>query len=296
MRLFRKPLTNRARFSQSALVAILFAGTLVQGSAQIYTLTSQDSSLQVNLAGGLSPWTIDSVNQLNQQWFYYSVGSGPVYSIDTIAPWSVPTITGGSVPTLTETYVNSLISVKTKYTLQGQLAGSGKATLGDSITLNNPTATAQTYHFYQYSDFDLGGASGNQSVQFNINGAGTAYQVVQTGSAGTLTGTATALSGGLSIAPEEQAGIYDGSMFGLVNGNPAPSLNNNLNAGPGNVVYAYEWDVTLAASGNPGSSLTISEIQADIQSVPEPSSLALVASGMLGLALFYRCRQMRQRI
>jgi hypothetical protein len=133
----------------------------------------------------------------------------------------------------------------------------------------------------------LGGVSGGQNVQFNINGAGTAYQVVQTGLAGaTLTGTATAASGGTSVAPEEEAGIYDGTQFGLGNGNTAPFLNNTLNAGPDNVVYAYEWDVTLAASGKPGSSLTISEIQ----TVPEPSSVALVASGMLALALLQRRR------
>lgn len=293
MRLFRKPLTGRVGFYRIAFIAVLFAGTVVHSGAQIYTLTSQNSTLQINLAGGLSQWTIDGVNQLNQQWFYYSVGSGPVYSIDTIAPWSVPTISGGTSPTLTETYANSIISVKTKYTLQGQMSGTGKATLGDSITINNPTATAQTYHFYQYSDFDLGGVSGSQYVQFNPNGASTAYQVVQTGLAGvTLTGTVTALSGGTSIAPEEQAGIYDGTQFGLGNGNSAPLLNNTLPAGPGNVVYAYQWDVTLAASGNPGSSLTISEIQAV---VPEPSSIALVASGMLVFVLLYRRRQGGQR-
>lgn len=295
MRFMAESLTNRVRFYQSTLVAILLVGAVAPSSAQIYSLTSQNSSLQVNLAGGLSQWMIDGVNQLNQQWFYYSLGSGPVYSIDTIAPWSVPTITGGSVPTLTETYANSLISVKTKYTLQGQLAGSGKATLGDAITINNPTATSQTYHFYQYSDFYMAGASGGQYLQFSPNGATTAYQVVQSGGA-TLTGTVTALSAGTSIVPGEQAGLYDGSMFGLVNGNPAPTLNNNLNAGPGDVVYAYEWDVTLAASGNPGSSLTISEIQAVVPNVPEPSSVALAASGMLVLALFRRCRQMRQCI
>ena len=293
MRLLRNPPTSRARFYQNTLIAILFAGTVVQSGAQVYTLSAQNSSVQINLAGGVSQWTIDGVNQLNQQWFYYSVGSGPVYSIDTIAPWSTPTISHGSAPSLTETYANSTISVKTIFTLQSQPSGSGKATLGDAITVNNTSATAQTYHFFQYSDFDLGGVSGDQYVQFNSNGAGTAYQVVQTGLAGaTLTGTVTALSGGTSVSPEEQAGIYDGTMFGLVNGNPAPLLNNTLTAGPGNVVYAYEWDVTLAASGNPGSSLTISEIQAV---VPEPSTAALIGSGMLVLALLYQRRQGGQR-
>jgi hypothetical protein len=292
MNLSNKPLTNRARWYKNTLIAILLAGTVVQSHAQSYTLSAQNSSLQINLAGGVSQWMIDGVNQLNQQWFYYSVGSGPVYSIDTIAPWSVPTLGHGSSPTLTETYANAIISVKTQYTLQAQPSGTGRATLGETLTINNPSANAQTYHFYQYSDFDLAGASGSQNVQFNINGAGSAYQVVQTSLAGvTLTGTLTASSGGASVGPAEQAGIYDGGMFGLVNGNPAPSLNNSLNAGPGNVVYAYEWDVTLAASGNPGSSLTISEIQAV---VPEPSSVVLVASGILGLGLFRRCRQLGQ--
>lgn len=293
VRQLSKTLTNRVRFYQGALVAFLFAGAVVQTDAQLYTLSAQNSSVQIDLSGGISQWLIDGVNQLNQQWFYYSIGSGPVYSIDTIAPWSTPTLGHGSSPSLTETYANSFISVKTQYTLQGQATGSGKATLGDSITINNPSATAQTYHFYQYSDFYLGGSTGSQLVQFNINGAGSAYQVIQTGGAN-LTGTVTALSNGGSVAPEEQAGIYDGTMFGLINGNPAPVLNNNLNAGPGNVNFAYEWDVTLAAYGNPGSSLTLSEIQAVVPIVPEPSSVALITSGMLGLALFYRCRRAGQ--
>jgi hypothetical protein len=291
MRVLIKPLTSRARFYQNMLIAILFAGTVVQSRAQVYTLSAQDSSVQINLAGGggVSQWMIDNVNQLNRQSFYYSVGSGSVYSIDTIAPWSTPSISYGSAPTLTETYANLIISVQTKYTLQGQLSGSGKAKLGDAITISNPSANAQTYHFYQYSDFDLGGVSGGQNVHFNINGAGTAYQVVQNGLTGvTLTGTVTALSGGNSVAPEEEAGIYDGTQFGLGNGNTAPLLNNTLNADPDNVVYAYEWDVTLAASGNLGSSITFSEIQTV---VPEPSSVGLVVSGMVALALFYRRRQ-----
>jgi hypothetical protein len=107
----------------------------------------------------------------------------------------------------------------------------------------------------------------------------------------TLTGTVIALSGGNPVAPAEEAGIYNGTMFGLVNGNPAPIFDNTLTAGPGNVDFAYEWDVNLAASGNPGSSITFSEIQVV---VPEPSSVGLVVSGMVALAFFYRRRQVGQ--
>jgi hypothetical protein len=295
MNISKKLFASKRWGCRSVLVVFVFffAALAIQSRGQIYTITSQNSSLQINLAGGLSNWTIDSVNQLNLQWFYYSVGAGPVYSIDSVAPWSVPTISHGSSPTLSETYANSIIGVTTRYTLQGQPAGSGQATLGTAITLNNTSAASQVYHFYQYSDFDLGGVSGNQNVQFNINGAASAYQVIQNGLGGvTLTGNVTALSGGVAIAPEEQAAIYNGSMFGLGNGNAAPTLNNTLTAGSGNVVYAYEWNVTLAAAGNLGSSLTISEAQAV---VPEPSPVALISSGVLliGLLCWHRWRQVQ---
>jgi hypothetical protein len=295
VRLLIKPLTSRVRLYQNTVIAILFAGTVVQSGAQIYTPAIRDTSLQINLSGGLSDWTIDGVNQLNQQSFYYSVGSGPVYSIDNIASWSTPTIAtnlGKTQITLNETYASSTISVGTKYVLGSGLPGSGQATLGQMLTINNLSGTAQVFHFYQYSDFDLGGVLGNQNVVFSSNGSGQEYQVVQTGLTGAiLTGLLTGVSGGSSYTYEVQAGYSDGTQFGLGNGNSAPLLNNTLTAGPGNVDYAYEWDLNLTASGS-GSSIIISESQAV---APEPSSVALVASGMLALALLYRRRQGGQR-
>src|SRR5208282_4220395 len=158
----------------------------------------------------------------------------------------------------------------------------------ETFTINNLSGISQTFHFYQYSDFDLGGVSGGQSVLFSSNGSGQQYQVVQTDAAGrTLTGVISAVTGGTSVQSEVQAGLVDGTQFGLGGGGPV-TLNNTLSIGPGNAEYAYEWDATLAA----GSSITISEIQ----SVPEPSAMALAASGMLALALLYWRRQAGQRI
>jgi hypothetical protein len=283
-----KPLTGRVRLFQNTLIAILFAGAVVQSGAQIYTLAIRDTSLQFNLAGGLSNWTIDGANQLNKQWFYYSVGSGPVYSIDTIAPWSTPTLStnlGKTQITLNETYSGSAISVGTKYVLAGGVLGSGQATLSQTLTLSNPSSTTQVFHFYQYSDFDLGGVSGGQNIAFSSNGSGLYYQVVQSSLAGPiLNGSVTGVNGGSNTVSEVQAGLWDGTQFGLGNGNPAPLLNNTLTAGSGNVVYAYEWDATLAS----GDSIIISEIQTV---VPEPSSMALIGSGMLALTLLGRRRQ-----
>jgi hypothetical protein len=285
MKLLNKPLTHRVRLYQNTLVAILFAGSVFQSRAQIYTLAIRDTSLQFNLAGGLSNWTVDGVNQLNHQWFYYSVGSGPVYSIDTIAPWSTPTLStnlGKTQITLNETYSSPTITVGTKYVLAGGVVGSGQATLQQTLTISNPSAVTNVFHFYQYSDFDLAGVSGNQNLVFSDNGSGLYYQVVQTGLAGqTMNGLLTGVGGGSNTVTEVQAGLWDGTQFGLGNGNPAPFLNNTLTAGSGNVVYAYEWDATLA----PGGSIIISEIQTV---VPEPSSMALMGAGMLALAWLYR--------
>jgi hypothetical protein len=291
MRLLRNPLTSRVRLYQSALIAILFAGMVIQSEASIYTIGARDTSLQIDLAGGLSQWTIDGVNQLNLQSLYYSVGSGPTASIYTIGIPSAPSITTNlshTTVSLDTAYANSTLGVDTLFSLQSSPVGSGKATLAETFTINNLSATTQVFHFYQYSDFDLGGVLGGQSVQFSSNGSGQQYQVVQTDSNGrTLTGLITGVTGGSSAQSEVQAALYDGTQFGLGSVNPV-TLNNTLTAGPGNVDYAYEWDATLAA----GSSLTISEIQAV---VPEPSSVALVVSGMLALALFHRRWQGGQR-
>jgi hypothetical protein len=285
MKLLNQPLTHRVRLYQSTFIAIMFAGAIIQSKADIYTIGARNTSMQIDLGGGVTQWTINGVNQLNLQSFYYSVGSDPAASIYTIGMASAPTIWTNQLKTyvtLDTTYADSTISVDTLFTLTSFPVGSGTAKLGQTLTINNLSATAQVFHFYQYSDFNLGGVSGGQNEQFTSKGSGKYYQVVQTGSSGIiLTG---AVTGASSAQLEVQAGLWDGNKFGLGSGNPV-TLNNTLTAGPGNVVYAYEWDATLAAAEG---SIQISEIQTV---VPEPSSVALVASGMLALALLARHRR-----
>jgi len=289
MTILEKSLASGIPLHKGALIAMLVAGSVVQSVAQIYTLSARNTSVQITDSGassGLSDWLINGVNQLNQQWFYYSIGSGAVNSIDTISSPSAPVLGGSSKsPTFTTTYSDSLISVTPTFTLGSSPVGSSTATLGTTITINNPSASTQTYHFYQFSDFYLGGVSGNQSVQFTANGLGS-FNVVQTSLTGaSLVGTISAISGGASDTTEVEAGI--GTTFGLVNGNPAPMFNDSpLSAGPGNVVFAYEWDATVVSGG----SVTISEIQ----SVPEPFSVTLISSGLVALAVLSWRRQAAQ--
>ena len=279
MKKTNKTQSGRLWMLQSAAFVILLAASAAQSQAQIFNIGARNTSLQINLAGGgLSNWTVNGVNQLNNQWFYYGVGSGLINSIDTIAPWTTPTTTPGNAPSLSETYANSSLSVTTSYTLQSQPVGTPRAQLATTISLLNLSGTTQTYHLYQYSDFNLGGIPGGQSVQFA--GLNAPYQVTQTGNGGNLIGTITSISGGTSDSVEVEAALFNGQQFGLTNFGGSVTLNNTLSAGPGNVDFAYEIDATVA----PESSITVSEIQL----VPEPSSLALLSSGILALTCLCR--------
>lgn len=272
-----------SRISRSAvMVSItgLFLGTSgIYGMAQTYNLSARNAGLQVVLGGsgvGVSDWTINGINQLDQQWFYYSVGSGTLNSIDTISPWTTPTITGGNNPTLTETYANSGINLTAAFQLQSGLVGAGNSSMVTTMTLDNLSGTTETYHFYQYSDFGLGGTTANQNVLFA--GSTAPYKVTQTAlTGGPLIGQITSISGGSGDTVEEAAGT---SNFGLANGNAAPNFSSSSHSASGTATYAYEIDATVAS----GSSIIISEIQ----TVPEPSDVSLILGGLVGLAAFGR--------
>jgi len=274
MKIFEKSFVSSARWCEGALFAILVGGLVSQSQAQIYTLTQNDSSALIDAGSqaGVYNWSVGGVNQLYQQWFWYRVGSsGPESSIDTISPVT-ETSSGANKATLT--YANSTISVKTAYTLLAP--GNGTATMSEQITVMNTSGQSQDYHFFQYSDFDLGASPAGQSVQFYNNGSSVYYEVIQTGAMGSVVETANAPGASSS---EVQAGYYP-ALLNALNDGAATTLNNSLSAGPGDVDYAYEWDATLA----PGTSLLISKLI----SVPEPSSLALIASGMVALAWLKR--------
>lgn len=284
MKFLIKPLSGRVWLYRNALVVALSILPIVRGAAQSYTVPSPNGQItfDANLSGpssGLSNLQFAGNSQLSQQWFYYSLGSGPVYSIDQIASPTSINNHGGAAPFLSAVYSNANISVTAKFQVNNF------PTLTDTLTILNPSTSGQTltFHLYQYSDFNLGGVAGGQNVQFSNNGSGANYQVDQTGLSGvSLQGV---VSGASAPLGEAQAGLA--THFGLGNGNASPTLDNvTLFAGAGDAVYAYEWDETLA----PGGSFQISELQT-LSSVPEPSSVALLAPGVVALALLYRRRR-----
>lgn len=228
------------RFLLCGIVGSAFVLSVLWGHAQIITLTDINSVAQINTASqaGMFNWIVDGQDQLAQQWFWYRVGAaGPESSINTI---SAPTIVTPDARTLYTTYVNGAYSIEVDYKLTGGTAGSGTSGMNETITITNKDVLPLSFHFYQYTDFDLSG--GPNSIQINKN--------VTTG----LYNTSDQIASGITFhesldtpgANHGQAGLFPNILNSLVDANPT-TLSDVTSAGPGDTAYAFEWDITIGA-------------------------------------------------
>jgi hypothetical protein len=206
---------------------------------------------------GTFDWVVDGVDQLSQQWFWYRIGSGAEQSINTLSAASVSaTATHAEI-----TYSAGGLEFLVKYDLTGGTAGSFTSDLAETIRIRNLGTSSIDMHFFQYSDFDLNGVAGGQSVQFF--GAGF-NKVAQTGLGIEMSETVV-----VPDATHHEANLFSTTRTSLNNGT-ATTLNDSNSAGPGDVTWAYQWDVTVAAGG----SFIISKDK-HIHAVPEPASLGI---------------------
>jgi len=264
--------------------ALIFAAAVglfcSRSEAQIVTLSDQNSSAQVNLSSqaGMFNWTVDGQNELNQQWFWLAVNGVNNGAPTAINNLSAPSFSTPNNRLLETTYGNANYSVEVDYLLTGSTPGSGNSDIGESITLHNTSATAQTFHFYQYSDFNLGGGA-HDVVQLGRNLRGNfdlADQQNNSGIASTILSETVATPG----ANHGEVALQGVTLAKLNNGLAPVTLADNSTAGPGNVTWAFQWDVTL----NPGAEFLISKDKSiQIQPIPEPGSLSLISLGLFAL-------------
>lgn len=260
---------GKSSLSALALIVGCWVGS---AQAQVYTLTSQDSSAQVNAtnAAGMFNWTVDGKNYLNTQWFWLAVGNGAPTAINNLG------VLGISQPQANElitTYGNSQYSVSIEYLLTGSQPGSGQSDISESISLDNTSSGALAFHFYQYSDFNFGP---NDSVLLGKNPRGGYNLADVTSQSGIYLSETVATPG----ANHGEAGLAPSTLAKLNNGVSPVTLNDVTSAGPGasDATWAFEWDPTVAA----GSSYLISKDKA--LNVPEPGTLGLLSMGLLALA------------
>jgi len=266
---------------QNTLVAILFAGAVIQSEAASFTLSNSFWNVKFDTAvnSGIPSGQVPGVVNLVEQSLYYSLGGGPLSSVTNFTLSLIQS--GLANPKVTATYTSpGNLSIAAAYTLSGTV-------LSDTITLRNLSTSSQTISLFQFSDFILGGAAGAQMVNMFSNSP-TQYGANQVGGWVSLQNQVqyAGTTNGLAIRMQANG---SGSHFGPFIGGPPYTLDNSTLNASGNAVFAYQWEATLA----PNTSFTISELSTI--TVPEPSSLALVVSGMLGVALLYRRRQGGQR-
>lgn len=227
---------------------------------------------------GMKTWEVDGVSHLFQQWFWYRVGptdaEKPLNTLVLDLRGTTDTDFDSDPDTLFLRYLDPQrrFSIELKYTLTGGQAGSGTSDLAEVVKIDNTGDDPLEFHFFQYSNFDLGSNSGDDTVWFDIGG----YRVLQTSPDAIVSETVVT-----SSPQRHEAGLLGLSPTTLDKLEDAvPSILNN-ESGPltGDATWAFQWDFTL----NKGGTFLISK---DKLIVPEPSTLVLAALGMLGLLLY----------
>ncbi len=245
---------------------------LAQAGAQLATLTDNNSVARIDLGSqaGMYEWSVQGQNQLYQQWFWYRIGNGMQYSLDTI---SAPVVSSIGNREVNATYTANNFTVSVNYLLTGgSIVGPGQfanSAIGESIRIVNTSAAALDFHFFQYSDFDLGGP-GNDTVQLTRNAQGLFNDAYQTDPRAGLAESVT--------TPGANHGEVDYYNHTLNRLNTFAGYNLNDVAGPvgpGDVTWGFQWDLNIA----PGGSALISKNNYLTVLVPEPAALALASVG-----------------
>jgi hypothetical protein len=241
--------------------------------AQTATIANRNSTITFDLgsSAGMNSWTVNGFNQLNQQWFWFGIGSGPLLDVSQI---SAP-IYSAIGNTISVAYSNSQYEVDLDYTLLGFGTGSGKSSLTEQVNFVNHTASAIDLHFFMYSDFTLGGAAYANSQNVTL-GYVTSLGTTNTTSLQTVSAIRATNSIAINMPAANRLEVAGGSqLYNELTTSNGWTLNNFTTGGPGHETWAMEWDQTVNA-GDTFGTLSIS----DTMQVPEPSLYLIGAVGV----------------
>lgn len=280
-----KHLINLVKFTVLAGCAVLVLCLSINTSqAQIVNLNSGNSSVSINAGSqaGMNSWVVGGQNQLNQQWFWYRIGSsGPEASIDTI---SAPIISQLSASIAQTTYANSIFSTTILYSLVGGTAQSGASDLSEQISIQNLTTSSLSFHFFQYADFNLGGSPNNDSGQLDSLGHMFGGVIQYDGHGCQISESVdTAVS-----RPANHGQIGSGSTILNALNDGGTTTFNGSTATTGNINWGLEWDVNIVAGGTLIISKDLNIVGAPTTSVPEPNSWTIALLGILSFGVCKR--------
>jgi hypothetical protein len=235
-------------------------------SAQVITLDdgTAHADIDPDTGGGMYTLAVNGQDQLFQQWFWYRHdGMTDEAAINTISAPSVVQLAANHAKI---TYSNGTIRVEVTYLLTG---GVNQADVAESIRVTNISNIVMNLAFFQYTDFDLRGTAGGDSVvHANDNtmrqteGSFVAAETVST-----------------PVASHWEVGAWPSIVAKFFDGLPTTLSDSGSPFGPGDGTFAWQWNRTL----NPNGTLLISKDK--YVEVPEPASMIALGTGLVGLVL-----------
>ena len=279
-----KSVTAVRKSGVGILAAILgmaiWSGPQLRGAEIPITLTDLSSSAQVysQTDTGIGSWTVNGTNEINRQWFWYSVGTvaanNPAQAINTLnCTLDRPADTYVSGDTLNQEFVKSgQFDITLTYILSG--SGSTGSEMTVQFTVTNVGGQALNFHLFQLANFDLGGFPGQDTAQAGVDGQGSYVNIVERD--GNTSLSLTANPGANRAQVDVHPVVYD-FLTGSTGGNLSDSVGPT---GPGNIDSALQWDLNVPANG---TSVVTETENLTVYVVPEPATLSLLVLGGLGL-------------
>ncbi len=253
-------------------------------------LQDNNSTAYIDTDGGtgMTSWVVDGVDHLSQQWFWYRVGNAA----------EAPLANGGNLILVGEIAsngdfdvgnehmvalyrdVDNRFTIQVTFDLNGGLPGNSTSDIAEVITINNLTNSSLDFHFYQYTDLDLGGDATDLAVV--IEDADEPHHAMQYDESFVMSETTenpTATHGEVGLYPTTLAELSDGV---------ATTLSDSLGpVGPGDLTWAFEWDIVIPANGT----WQLSKDKQIRPFVPEPMTMAGLVLGIGALVGYTKKRR-----
>lgn len=263
------------RFHNLLAIVALAAWAAAAPAAVIGPVALDDLNSHVEIdptsPSGMVTWSVDGVDHLATQTFYYRIGStGPILPLAGLPLTATRLLDANFDPgddTLLLRYAGTGFTVTSSYMLKGGQLGSLTSDIAEQLSFDNTSAGPLSIQVFQYTNLLLN-STPNDTLQ--LLGGNTAQQSdALTFAEVVATPRPTHYQAG--TAPLDLAALSD-------------------YAGPaiGNAAYAFQWDRTIPAGGS-----FILSFDKQLYPVPEPAAISALAPILLALRRICR-RQMRK--